>query len=162
MPVFRRRFCVRARQATAKPIKYFGAPGRPPKQGQPRPHRVSAYRYRRVFNKVFCADFHNGAYATLTREREVRDTTISRFGLCTDRHACRTCPHRRRPKPRQGPRKAHGPTPFPHTGPTERGYQRQGARRYVAGIGRQLRPQHIHHAPCYARSLGRAISRLAE
>jgi Resolvase, N terminal domain/CENP-B N-terminal DNA-binding domain len=31
------RFCVRARQATAQPAKYVGAPGRPRKQGQPRP-----------------------------------------------------------------------------------------------------------------------------
>jgi hypothetical protein len=32
-------------------------------------------------------------------------------------------PHRRRPEPRQGPRKAHGPSPFPHPGATERGNQ---------------------------------------
>ena len=32
-------------------------------------------------------------------------------------------PHRRRQEPRQGPRKAHGPTPFPHTRTEERGHQ---------------------------------------
>jgi hypothetical protein len=29
-------------------------------------------------------------------------------------------PHRRRPEPRQGPRKAYGPPPFPHPGTTEK------------------------------------------
>jgi hypothetical protein len=53
----------------------------------------------------------------------------------------------RRQESRQGPRKAYGPTPFPDTGTAERGHQTTCARRYVAGIGRQLRPQHIHHAP---------------
>jgi Resolvase, N terminal domain len=40
-------------------------------------------------------------------------------------------PHGRGPEPRQGPRKAHGPTPFPHTGTEERGHQaaRAGAQR---------------------------------
>jgi hypothetical protein len=32
-------------------------------------------------------------------------------------------PHRRRQEPRQGPRKAHGPTPFPDTGTDQRGHQ---------------------------------------
>jgi hypothetical protein len=49
---------------------------------------------------------------------------------------------RRRPKPRQGPRKAHGPTPFPDCGAAERGHQTapQGAtlgelaRSYNVGI----------------------------
>ena len=52
---------------------------------------------------------------------------------------------------REGPRKAHGPTPFPDTGPTERGRQTARAGRDVAGIGRQLRPQHFHHAPQHPR-----------
>ena len=60
-------------------------------------------------------------------------------------------PHRRRQEPRQGPRKAHGPPPFPDTGTAERGHQTPRAGRYVAGIGRQLRPQHSHHAPRDAR-----------
>ena len=50
-------------------------------------------------------------------------------------------PHRRRQEPRQGPRKAHGPTPFPHTGTAERGHQTARAGRYVAGIGPQLQRQ---------------------
>ena len=40
-------------------------------------------------------------------------------------------PHRRRPEPRQGPRKGHGPTPFPDTGPKERGHQAARAGRYA-------------------------------
>src|SRR5262249_52842689 len=38
-------------------------------------------------------------------------------------------PHRRRPEPRQGPRKSHGPSPFPHTGTEEEAIRRraQGA-----------------------------------
>ena len=47
----------------------------------------------------------------------------------------------------QGQREAHGPPPFPDTGATEGGYQTARAGRDVAGISRQLRPQHIHHAP---------------
>jgi hypothetical protein len=35
----------------------------------------------------------------------------------------------------------------PHTGTVERGHQTPRAGRYVAGIGGQLRPQHINHAP---------------
>ena len=35
------------------------------------------------------------------------------------------------------------------TGATERGHQTARAGRYIAGIGRQLRPQHFHHAPRY-------------
>ena len=62
-------------------------------------------------------------------------------------------PHRRRPEPRQGPRKAHGAAPFPDTGTAERGHQTARAGRYVAGIGGQLRPQHIHHAPRHARRM---------
>jgi DNA invertase Pin-like site-specific DNA recombinase len=40
-----------------------------------------------------------------------------------------------------------GRPPFLDTGPAERGQQAASAGRYVAGIGRQLRPQHFHHAP---------------
>jgi len=40
-----------------------------------------------------------------------------------------------------------GPPPFPDTGPTEGGHQTARAGRYFEGIGRQLRPQHSHHAP---------------
>jgi DNA invertase Pin-like site-specific DNA recombinase len=54
-------------------------------------------------------------------------------------------------------RKAYGPTRFPDTGAAERGHQTPRAGRYVAGIGGQLRPQHIHHAPRDTHSL---ISRL--
>jgi len=46
-------------------------------------------------------------------------------------------PHRRRPEPRQGPRKAHGPPPFPDTGPTERSHQTARVGRYA----RRTRPQ---------------------
>ena len=49
-----------------------------------------------------------------------------------------------------GARAAYGPPPFLDTGPTERGQQTARAGRDVAGIGRQLRPQHIHHAPRHA------------
>jgi DNA invertase Pin-like site-specific DNA recombinase len=52
----------------------------------------------------------------------------------------------------KGRGKHMGP-PFPHTIPTERGQQTARAGRYVAGIGRQLRPQHFHHAPRDARRL---------
>src|SRR5436305_10909650 len=37
------------------------------------------------------------------------------------------------------------------TGTAERGHQTARAGCYVAGIGRQLRPQHCHHAPNHAR-----------
>jgi DNA invertase Pin-like site-specific DNA recombinase len=40
-----------------------------------------------------------------------------------------------------------------NTGPTERGHQTPRAGRYVAGIGAQLRPQHIHHAPRHPRRM---------
>jgi DNA invertase Pin-like site-specific DNA recombinase len=39
-----------------------------------------------------------------------------------------------------------GRPPSLHTGTAERGHQTPRARRYVAGIGRQLRPQHFHYA----------------
>jgi DNA invertase Pin-like site-specific DNA recombinase len=42
--------------------------------------------------------------------------------------------------------------------PTERGHQTARAGRYVAGIGGQLRPQHIHHAPRHPGSLIYEIS----
>jgi hypothetical protein len=44
--------------------------------------------------------------------------------------------------------KAMGRPPSLTIGPTERGHQTPRAGRYVAGIGRQLRPEHSHHAPC--------------
>jgi hypothetical protein len=47
-------------------------------------------------------------------------------------------PHRRRPEPRQGPRKAHGPPPFPHTSPTERGDHAARAGRYAGRTRAQL------------------------
>ena len=50
-------------------------------------------------------------------------------------------PHRRRPKPRHGPRQAHGPPPFPDTGTAGRGHQAPRGGRYVAGIGAQLQCQ---------------------
>jgi len=55
--------------------------------------------------------------------------------------------------PRQAPRKAYGPTAFPHTGATERGHQTVRAGRYVAGIRVLLRPQHIHHATRHPRGM---------
>jgi hypothetical protein len=45
-----------------------------------------------------------------------------------------------------------GRPPF-NPGTTERSHQTPRAGRYVAGIGRQLRPQHIHHAPRHPRGL---------
>ena len=46
----------------------------------------------------------------------------------------------------------HMGRPLPsHTGTAERGHQTARAGRYVAGIGGQLRPQHIHHAPRHPR-----------
>jgi DNA invertase Pin-like site-specific DNA recombinase len=43
--------------------------------------------------------------------------------------------------------KAMGRPPSLNTSPTERGHQTARAGRDVAGIRRQLRPQHSHHAP---------------
>jgi hypothetical protein len=40
-----------------------------------------------------------------------------------------------------------------NTSTAERGHQTPRTGRYVAGIGRQLRPQHIHHAPRHARPI---------
>jgi hypothetical protein len=45
---------------------------------------------------------------------------------------------------RQGPRKGHGPTPFPDTGPTEGGHQTASAGRYAARTGAQLQRQPSH------------------
>jgi hypothetical protein len=66
-------------------------------------------------------------------------------------------PHCRRQEPRQGSRTARGPPPFPHTGAAERGHQTPRAGRYVTGIGRQLRPQHFHHAPRDKVSMNRLV-----
>jgi DNA invertase Pin-like site-specific DNA recombinase len=46
-----------------------------------------------------------------------------------------------------------GRRPSLNTGTAERGHQTPRAGRYVAGIGRQLRPQHCHHAPRHPRRL---------
>ena len=46
-----------------------------------------------------------------------------------------------RPKPRHGPRQAHGPPPFADTGTAGRGHQAPRRGRYVAGIGAQLQRQ---------------------
>ena len=43
--------------------------------------------------------------------------------------------------------KAMGRPPSLNSGTAERGHQTARAGRYVAGVGRQLRPQHFHHAP---------------
>ena len=59
--------------------------------------------------------------------------------------------HRRRKEPRRGPRKAYGAALFPHTGTDERGHPAARAGRDVAGIGRQLRPEHFDHAPRHPR-----------
>jgi DNA invertase Pin-like site-specific DNA recombinase len=59
----------------------------------------------------------------------------------------RTAESRSRPKARG---KHMGRPPSLNTGATERGQQTARAGRDVAGIGRQLRPQHSHHAPRYA------------
>src|SRR6478735_10915977 len=57
----------------------------------------------------------------------------------------------------EGARKAHGPSLFSLTEPgtAERGHQTARGGRDVAGSGRQLRPQRIHHAPCDRRNLNR-------
>ena len=52
--------------------------------------------------------------------------------------------------------KPYRPPPFPDTGTAERGHQTARAGRYVAGIGRQLRPQHFHHAPRYPHRVNQA------
>jgi hypothetical protein len=39
-----------------------------------------------------------------------------------------------------------------NTGTDERGHQTARTGRYIEGIGRELRPQHHHPAPCHARS----------
>src|SRR5262252_3558842 len=45
-------------------------------------------------------------------------------------------PHGREPEPRQGPRKAHGSSPFPHTGTEERGHQAARAGRTLDELAR--------------------------
>jgi DNA invertase Pin-like site-specific DNA recombinase len=45
------------------------------------------------------------------------------------------------------------PASLTDTGTTERGHQTARAGCYVAGIGRQLRPQHFHYAPRHARRM---------
>src|SRR4051794_26784297 len=47
----------------------------------------------------------------------------------------------------------HMGRPSSLTGTAERGHQTARGGRYIAGIGRQLRPQHIHHAPGDTRHL---------
>jgi hypothetical protein len=47
----------------------------------------------------------------------------------------------------------NGAAPFLNTGTAERGHQTPRAGRYVAGIGGQLRLQHIHHAPRHTRRM---------
>jgi DNA invertase Pin-like site-specific DNA recombinase len=50
--------------------------------------------------------------------------------------------------------KAMGRPPLPsNTGTDQRGHQTPRARRDVAGIGQELRPQHRHHAPRHARRM---------
>jgi DNA invertase Pin-like site-specific DNA recombinase len=46
-----------------------------------------------------------------------------------------------------------------NTGTAERGHQKARAGRYVAGIGRQLRPEHCHHAPQHPRRMSRTSRR---
>ena len=46
-----------------------------------------------------------------------------------------------------------GRPPSLNSGTAERGHQTARGGRYVTGIGRQLRPQHIHHAPRDTRHL---------
>jgi hypothetical protein len=48
---------------------------------------------------------------------------------------------------------AHMGRPSSLTPAQQKEATRRRAGRYVAGIGRQLRPQHFHHAPRHARSL---------
>jgi DNA invertase Pin-like site-specific DNA recombinase len=69
-----------------------------------------------------------------------------------DRDLIRTCTAegRSRAKARG---KAYGPSPFPDIGTDQRGHQTPLAGRYLAGICRQLRPQHSHHAPRDARRM---------
>src|SRR6516225_259188 len=50
-------------------------------------------------------------------------------------------PYRRRQEPRQGPRKGHGPPPFPDTGAEERGHQAARAGRNARRIGPELQRQ---------------------
>ena len=52
-----------------------------------------------------------------------------------------------------------GRPPSLTSGTAERGHQTARGGRYVAGIGRQLRPQHIHHAPRDTRHLKGRYSR---
>ncbi len=49
--------------------------------------------------------------------------------------------------------KRMGRPPSLNTRTADRGHQTPRAGRYVAGIGRQLRPEHSHHAPRHARRL---------
>jgi DNA invertase Pin-like site-specific DNA recombinase len=48
-----------------------------------------------------------------------------------------------------------GRPPSLNTGTAERGHQTARAGRDVTGIGRQLRPQHFHHAPRHPRRMTR-------
>jgi hypothetical protein len=52
-----------------------------------------------------------------------------------------------------------GRPPSLSAGTTERGHQTARTGRYVAGIGGQLRPQHIHHAPGDAGHMRRETTR---
>jgi DNA invertase Pin-like site-specific DNA recombinase len=54
-----------------------------------------------------------------------------------------------------------GRPPSLNSGAAERGHQTARGGRYVAGIGRQLRPQHHHHAPRDTRHLKGRYSRPA-
>ena len=106
-----------------------------------RPHRQAAAvsdGARRPQNKPL------GATANPNHPRQSRHRKLIRANSHTNG---------RRQKPRQGPWNAYGPPPFPHTSTAERGHQTPRTGRDVAGIGRQLRPQHNDHAPRDASSL---------
>ena len=78
-----------------------------------------------------------------------RDQWCARRSSLTDRIS--TAEGRSRAKAR-GTHMGRPPS-LKNTGTAEGGHQTARAGRYVAGIGRQLRPQHRHHAPRHARRL---------
>ena len=57
----------------------------------------------------------------------------------------RTHPHRRRPEPRQGPRNAHRPTPFPDTGTAEEAIRPRAQGATLEELARSYNVKPRHH-----------------
>ena len=66
-------------------------------------------------------------------------------GLAVERDLIRTRTAEGRSRAKERGQPMGRPPSLKNTGTAERGHQTPRAGRYVAGIGGQLRPQHIHH-----------------